>query len=223
MVVVVSGFRNSGGRPEHGSVSSRIRLGQRGTCWTKLVVGVACRPGVHEYDSACCDTARCACGACARSRGIESCHSGNSARFRNAARRSRDLSGPKHHAPAANRRFATWLTLGTDTERCIQRRRHNGIVEQHVVSVHTIKQWRGSGSAYHRTAELDEQGTRAGPPSSFVLRRNLDQSAPLFAKPFHYEGWGSHLLTIADSVGTDVIGTRLNSPHEFNLLFEKTA
>jgi hypothetical protein len=137
-------------------VPSRIRLGQRGIDWTKLVVGVARRPGVHEYDSACCDTAR---GACARSRGIESCHSGNRARPRHAARRSRDVSGPKHHAQAANRRFATWLTLGTDTEPCIQRRRHNGILEQQVVSVHTIEQWRGSSSSRNRTAELDEPGT----------------------------------------------------------------
>jgi hypothetical protein len=166
VIVVVSGFCNSGGRPEHGSVPSRIRLGQRGIDWTKLVVGVARRSGVHEYDSACCDTAR---GACARSRGIESCHSGNSARVRNAARRSRDDSGPKHHAQAANRRFATWLTLGTDTERCIQRRRPNGVVEQHVVSVYTIEQWRGSSSSRNRTAELDEQGTRAGPPSSLTF------------------------------------------------------
>jgi hypothetical protein len=78
--------------------------------------------------------------------------------------------------------------------------------------VHTIKQWRGSGSSHHRTAELDEQGTRAGPPSSFdEISTNRPHSSQ---KPFHYEGWGSHLLTIADNVGTDVIETRLNSPHE---------
>jgi hypothetical protein len=137
-------------------VSSRIRLGQRGIYWTKLVVGVARRPGVHDYDTGRCDTALCACSAYARSRGIKSCHSGNSARARNAARRGGDVSGPKHHTQSANPRFATWLTLGTDTEPCIQRRRHNGIVEQHVVSVYTIEQCRGSSSSCNRTAELDE-------------------------------------------------------------------
>ena len=80
--------------------------------------------------------------------------------------------------------------------------------------MHTIKQWRGSASSHHRTAELDEQGTRAGPPSSLSFDEISTNRPPLFAKPFHYEGWGSHLLTIADIVGTDVIGTRLDSPHE---------
>jgi hypothetical protein len=132
-------------------VPSRIRLAQRRIYWTKLVVGVARRP-----DTACCDTAVGACGASARPRGINPCHSGTSARVRHAARRSRDVSGPKHHAQTANRRFATWLTVSTDTEPCIQRRRNNGIVEQHVITVYTIEQWRGSSSSRNRTAELDE-------------------------------------------------------------------
>jgi hypothetical protein len=150
VVVVVSGFCNSGDRPEHGSVPSRIRLGQRGACWTKLFVGTTRRPGVWEYDAGHCD-----CGVHDSYRGINCYHSNNSARVRNAARRDRDVSGAKHHAQTAKRRFATWLTLGTDTE-CIQRRRHNGIVEQHVVSVYTIEQWRGSSSSRNRIAELDE-------------------------------------------------------------------
>jgi hypothetical protein len=116
-------------------VSSRIRLGQRGIYCTKLFVGVA-----RRTDTACCDAALCTCGTSARSRGINSCHSGTSTRVCHAERRSRDDSGSKHHAQAENRRFATWLTLGTDAEPRIHRRRHNGIVEQHVVSLYTIEQ-----------------------------------------------------------------------------------
>ena len=37
---------------------------------------------------------------------------------------------------------------------------------------------------------------------TFVLGRSLDQAAPLFAKRFHYEGWGS--LTVTRVLGTDV-------------------
>jgi hypothetical protein len=50
---------------------------------------------------------------------------------------------------------------------------------------------------------------------TFVLGRNLDPVAPLFAKRFHYEGWGSRLLTIADIVGTDVfaLGTIIQDRH----------
>jgi len=171
-------------------VSSRIRLGQRGFHWTKLVVGVARRP-----DTACCDTAVCACGTCARPRGINSCHSGTTARVRHAARRSGDASGPKLHAQTANRRFATWRTLDTDTEPCIQRRRNNGIVEQHVVSVYTIEQWRGSSSSRHRTAELDEHGTIW---STFIGRRNRP-SAPTLRTRFQYEGWGSYYRQLQSS------------------------
>jgi hypothetical protein len=132
-------------------VSNRIRLGQRGIYWANLVVGVARRSGVHE-----CGAALRYCGAYARSRGIHSCHRDDSAGIRNAARRSRGFSGPKPHAQAANRGFATWLTLGTDTEPCIRRRRHHGIVEQHVVSVYTVEQWRGSSSFRNWAPQLNE-------------------------------------------------------------------
>ncbi len=130
---------------------SRVRLWQRGACWTKLFVGTTRRPGVYEYDAGHRD-----CGVYASYRGINCYHSSNSARVRNAAGRSRDAAGPKHHASAANRKFTTGLAFSTDTEPYIQRCHHNGIVEQHIVSVYTIEQWRGSSSSRNRTAELDE-------------------------------------------------------------------
>jgi hypothetical protein len=148
--LVISDFRNSGGGPEHSTVSSGIRLWQRGACWTKLFVGTTRYPGVYDYDAGQRD-----CGVCASHRGINCCHS-SSARVRNAPRRNHHAPGPEHLAFAANHRFATWLTLGTNTEPCTQRCRHNGIAEQHVFTVCTIEQWRGSSSSRNRTAELDE-------------------------------------------------------------------
>jgi hypothetical protein len=121
-------------------VPSRTRLGQRGACWTKLCVGTIRLPGVYEYDSRYCDTAPRDCGACVWYRSIKACHGYNCAEVRNAARWSRDHSGPKHRAQTANRRFAIWFTFSTDSEPCIQRRRHNSVVEQHVASVRTIEQ-----------------------------------------------------------------------------------
>jgi hypothetical protein len=189
VVVVVSGFWNSGSRPEHGSVPSSIKLGQGGTCWTKLYVGTTRRAGVYEYDAAYYDTASHHCRAYPRSRGTGSCNCDSRVWFRNAASWSNDDSGPKQRAPGATRKSAAGYAFSADTEPCIWRRVYNSRVERHAVSMYAVE--RCCSSPRDRTAELDEQGI--GGWSTFILLRNFNRAASPFAKRLHYEGWGRHL------------------------------